>query len=87
MAGYSVSFKRSAVKELSAVEPQRLRQRLVFRIGGLAAEPRPPGCEALAGGPGRYRLRQGLFRVVYSIDDNAKTVVVVRVGHRREVYR
>jgi len=79
--------KPSAAKEMAAIEPKRLRQRLVLRIGSLAAEPRPPGCEPLAGGPGRYRIRQGPYRVVYAIDDEARTVVIVKIGHRREVYR
>ncbi len=87
MAGYSVFVKPSAAREMAAIEPRRLRQRLVDRIGALATEPRPPGCEPLAGAPGCFRIRQGPYRVVYAVDDEAGTVIVVKVGHRREVYR
>jgi mRNA interferase RelE/StbE len=87
VARYSLSIKRSAAKELEDVAQKADRQRLVARIEGLAANPRPPGCEKLAGYSDRYRVRQGDYRVVYSIDDAARVVLVVKVGHRREVYR
>ena len=85
MASYSVFIKPSAAKELEAV-PLRDRRRLVGRIRRLAADPRPPGCEKLTGAE-RYRIRQGPWRVLYAIADALVTVVVVKVGHRREVYR
>jgi mRNA interferase RelE/StbE len=53
----------------------------------LSAEPRPPGCEKLSGHADRYRVRQGDYRIVYAVDDIAQVVLVVKVGHRREVYR
>ena len=56
------------------------------RIRGLAADPRPPGCEKLSGRD-RYRLRQGKYRIVYSIGDENLVVYVVKVGHRKDVYR
>jgi mRNA interferase RelE/StbE len=87
VAAYSVELKRSAARELGAVEPRAQRQRLVSRVRALAAEPRPPGAQKLAGGADRYRVRQGEFRIVYEIDDAARRVVVVKVGHRREVRR
>ena len=71
MAGYRLLIKPSAAKEIDA----------------LADEPRPAGCEKLAGAEGRYRIRQGQFRIVYGVDDATRTVEVVKVGHRREVYR
>ena len=82
---YSVVVKRSAERELRAV-PQRDLSRLVARIRGLAEDPRPPGGEKLSGHD-RYRLRQGDYRVVYAVDDEQRIVEVVKVGHRREVYR
>lgn len=87
MARYNLQIKRSASKELEAVAQKSDRQRLVSRIQALAANPRLPGCEKLAGHAGRYRVRQGDYRVVYSIDDAEQIVVIVKVGHRREVYR
>jgi mRNA interferase RelE/StbE len=85
VASYSVFIKASAAKELETV-PLRDRRRLVTRIGRLAEDPRPPGCEKLTGAE-RYRIRQGPWRVLYTIADEVVTVVVVKVGHRREVYR
>ncbi|HLB13487.1 MAG TPA: type II toxin-antitoxin system RelE/ParE family toxin [Burkholderiales bacterium] len=87
MAVYRLAVKASAAKELDAVEPKRLRQRLVAAIADLADNPRPAGCEKLAGAEDAYRIRQGDYRAVYAIDDSARVVLVVKVGHRREVYR
>lgn len=85
MANYSVFIKRSAVKELEALLPKD-RRRIAARIGALASEPRPPGVEKISG-QDKYRIRQGDYRVLYAIDDRALTVTVVRIGHRREIYR
>ena len=57
------------------------------RILALAEEPRPPGVVKMHGGGGYYRLRVGDYRVVYAIEDDVLLVLVVRIGHRREVYR
>ena len=85
MASYSVVIKRSAAKELEDV-PRKDRQKLVGKIQGLASNPRPEGCEKQAG-QDRYRIRHGDYRVLYEIDDIVVVVTVVRVAHRREVYR
>jgi mRNA interferase RelE/StbE len=85
VANYSLLIKPSAVKELEAL-PTKDRRKIITRIEGLASEPRPHGCEKLSGLE-QYRLRQGDYRVVYSVDDAARSVLVVKVGHRREVYR
>lgn len=85
MAGYSLLIKPSAAKELEALS-QKDRTRVVGRIRALATEPRPPGCEKLSGEE-KYRVRQGEYRVLYTIDDQAREVVVVKIGHRRDVYR
>jgi mRNA interferase RelE/StbE len=87
VAGYRLLIKSSAAKEIDALGQKKDRQRIVKLISTLASEPRPSGCEKLAGIEGRFRVRQGSFRVVYAIDDAARTVEVVKVGHRREVYR
>ena len=85
MASYRVSLTRSVLKDLEPI-PARDRARIMERIGGLAEDPRPPGCEKLSALE-RYRVRVGDYRIVYSIEDAALVVWVVRVGHRRDVYR
>jgi mRNA interferase RelE/StbE len=87
VAGYRLSIKRSAARELEAVAQKADRRRLVARIEALQRDARPPGCEKLAGYADRYRIRQGDYRVVYSIDDAERVVLIVKIGHRREVYR
>ncbi len=87
MVGYRLFVKPSAAKELGEVEPKKLRERLVRAIEALEGQPRPAGCEKLTGGTDLYRIRQGDYRVVYSADDRARIVRVLKVGHRREVYR
>ncbi len=87
MAGYRVLILRPALTELEAVDRKKDRQRIVRRIAALSDDPRPRGCEKLSGSRDRYRIRQGEFRIVYAIDDAQATVTVVRIGHRRDVYR
>ena len=87
MASYSVFIKTSAAKELEAVEPRAVRVRIASRIKSLARNPRPTGCQKLAGAEERYRIRQGAYRIVYSLDNETRVVEVVKIGHRREVYR
>ena len=85
MASYSLEIKRSAAKELAAL-PRQDRARIITRIQALAHEPRPPGCERLSGQE-RYRVRQGDYRILYEIHDDVLIVMVVKIGHRRDVYR
>ena len=85
MARYSILIKKSAAKELEEL-PKKDLVKVLVRIEGLADDPRPPGAEKLAGLE-LYRVRQGSYRIVYSIEDRVLTVWVVKVGHRREVYR
>ena len=85
MASYNVRIKRSAAKELEAAPPKD-RKRIARRIEGLAAEPRPQGCEKLSGEE-KYRLRQGAYRILYEIVDQELIVTVVKIGNRRDVYR
>jgi len=82
---YSIFFKDSVRKDLDSI-PKNDLQRIIERIGNLAENPRPIGCEKLSGQE-KYRLRQGNYRIIYSIQDTQLTVWVVKVGHRREVYR
>lgn len=85
MAVYNLLIKKSATKELEAV-PKKDRVKLIAKIRNLANDPRPPGSEKLAGDD-KYRVRQGVYRVLYEVDDTTIVVTVVRVAHRREVYR
>lgn len=85
MASYKLAFKRSVAKDLRAI-PNKDVARLLERIEMLKDNPRPSGCEKLSGEE-KYRLRQGTYRIVYQIEDDALVVVVVKIGHRREVYK
>jgi len=87
VAAYSLSIKRSAAKELQALSDQETLTRLIEKIQALATEPRPQGVEKLAGRSNLLRVRQGNYRVIYSVDDQARVVDVIKVGHRRDVYR
>ena len=86
MASYELFIKPSAAKELEAIGRKSDRTRVVDKIYRLKDDPRPPGCEKLTG-QDRYRLRQGQFRILYVVDDDGQIVTVVKIGHRREVYR
>ena len=85
MASYKVLIKRLAAKELEAL-PAKDRGRVAARIQQLSSDPRPPGCEKLSGDD-RYRIRQGNYRIIYSVEDKVLIVMVVKVGHRRDIYR
>lgn len=85
MASYSVLIKRSAVKELERL-PDRIRRQVASRISHLALQPRPTGCEKLTG-QDLYRIRQGDYRIVYSILDAELIVHVIRIANRRDVHR
>ena len=85
MAGYKIEIKRSAAKELEKITPKD-RDRIIEKIQALSEDPRPPQSKKLSGEE-KYRIRQGDYRVLYQIYDEVITVVVVRVAHRREVYK
>ena len=85
MESYRVLIKPSAAKELEAI-PKKDRTRIAAKIATLAGNPRPAGSEKLSAQE-EFRVRQGRYRVIYSIADTEKTVLVVKVAHRREAYR
>ena len=85
MAAYKLFFKKSVRKDLSAIPTKDLRK-ILSRLKALAEDPRPAGCEKLAGGE-KYRLRQGRYLILYSIQDNELTVWVVKIAHRKDIYR
>ena len=86
MAKYELLIKPSAVKEIDGIGDKKNRRRVVQRILALAEDPRPKGCDKLTRQE-RYRVRQGPYRIIYAVDDTQQTVLVVKVGHRKEVYR
>jgi mRNA interferase RelE/StbE len=85
MAAYNIFFKKSVEKDFKTI-PKKDLNRILDRIKILAEDPRPSGSEKLTGQE-RYRVRQGLYRIVYSIQDNELTIWVIKVGHRKDVYR
>ena len=85
MSSYRVALASSAEKELDRL-PKKVIGRIIPRLEQLASAPRPPGCKKLKGGDKEWRIRVGDYRIVYEIDDTARTVDVTRIAHRREVY-
>lgn len=85
MAIYSVYFRKSVAKDFRKI-PKKDVIKIMRRIEALSTEPRPAGCEKLTGQE-RYRLRQGRYRIMYSIQDDVLTVWIVKVSHRKDVYR
>lgn len=83
---YRIEVKRSAGKEIAALD-KREQRRVVKAIEALADQPRPPGVRKIVGLEDAYRLRVGDYRILYRIEDDRLVVFVVRVGHRRDVYR
>jgi mRNA interferase RelE/StbE len=83
---YAIEFSKRAMRELEMF-PNPIRNRIDARIRALASDPRPPGCQRLTGFDDLYRVRSGDYRIVYQIQDRVLIVVIVRVGHRREIYR
>jgi mRNA interferase RelE/StbE len=83
---YRVRLKKSAQRDLKRL-PREVQKRLVARLEALAGDPRPPGAEMLAGAVNIWRMRAGDYRIVYTIKDDILLVLVLRLGHRREIYR
>jgi mRNA interferase RelE/StbE len=84
-ASYSLRIKQSAEEELRRL-PKKDVRRIAKRIESLGTDPRPAGCLELFGNDA-YRIRQGDYRILYTIDDERRLVEVYKIGHRREVYR
>jgi len=83
---YRIELKRSAERSLAEIEnPARVR--IARKIDALADNPRPPGVEEMKGTEDLWRIRAGDYRVIYSIQDDILLILVVHLGHRREVYR
>ena len=85
MAEYKIYFKESVEKDFRTI-PKKDLQKIILRIQALAKDPGPSGREKLTGQE-RYRIRQCHYRIIYSIQDKEFTVWVVKIGHRRDIYR
>lgn len=85
MANYKILIKASAAKELKSL-PKKDIQRITAKIQSLSNEPRPYGCEKLSAQE-RYRIRQGNYRIVYSIEDDKLIVYIIKIAQRRKVYK
>lgn len=85
MAKYEISVKKSALKELNGI-PKKELQKILKKIRALSSNPRPQGSQKLSHRE-QYRFRQGDYRIIYSIQDDDLTVYIIKVGHRKEIYR
>ncbi len=85
MARFSLRIKKSAAKELESVPTQADRRRIVKRIESLRDNPRPKGAIKLSGSE-RYRMRQGNYRILYTIEDKELVVYVIKIGDRKDIY-
>lgn len=83
---YRIEFSRHVQKQFKKLPPQ-IQQRLQSQIDVLATEPRPSGAKKLAGTDTQYRIRVGDYRVVYEVQDAVLLIILLRIGHRREIYR
>jgi len=83
---YKVEFVTSAAKEFRSLE-DKIKRRIAVVIDALCENPRPRGIHKLKGHERLYRIRVGLYRVIYEIDDQARLIRVTRIRHRREVYK
>lgn len=85
-ASYRVEVAPAAARQLRKLDPAA-RRRVHAAIELLAREPRPPGAKKLVGGEGEWRVRTGTYRIIYEIHDEVLRILVLAIGHRREVYR
>jgi mRNA interferase RelE/StbE len=83
---YSINFTKSAFKELEKL-PKDIQSNVAEHIVQLADEPRPKGCKKLRGDENHWRIRVGNFRIVYFIEDNILTINIIRIRHRKDVYK
>ena len=83
---YRIEFRPAAIRELAKLEIST-RRRIATTLESLAENPRPPGVEKLKGHDYRYRVRCGDYRIIYEIADRILIILVLRIGHRRQVYR
>jgi mRNA interferase RelE/StbE len=83
---YTLQFKPLALRQLEKL-PRDVQKRLAAKIETLRADPFPPGCKKMEGVPDVWRIRAGDYRVVYQVHRGILLVLVLTVGHRKDVYR
>ncbi|MCD6237862.1 MAG: type II toxin-antitoxin system RelE/ParE family toxin [Thermotogae bacterium] len=83
---YEIYLERAAERDLKRISAKQF-QHIISKIKVLAANPRPTGCRKITGSKSDWRIRIGNYRVIYEIDDKEKIVRILRIRHRREVYR
>lgn len=83
---FRIALAPAALRQLRKFDPQ-VRRRIQAALELLSTDPRPPAATQLVGGAGEWRARTGDYRIVYEIHDGELVVLVLQVGHRREVYR
>jgi mRNA interferase RelE/StbE len=81
-----VEIDTKAAREIRAL-PKNDQAFVLSRVEALAENPRPPGCVKLAGGSGLWRIRSGVYRIIYQVEDKQVLVTIIKVAHRRDVYR
>ena len=86
MAAYQIAFTPAALRQLASLDPPT-RRRVARRIEALGADPRPAGAEMLKGGDGETRIRVGDWRIIYVVRHAKLVVLVIKIGHRSDVYR
>jgi len=83
---YTIEFTTSGAREFKALE-RPIQRRVATRIDALARDPFPPGSKKLQGEPDHYRIRVGDYRVIYRVEGKRVAILIVKIGHRRDVYR
>ncbi|CAA9326562.1 RelE/StbE replicon stabilization toxin [uncultured Leptolyngbya sp.] len=86
MASFHIEFLPTARKELASL-PKQIQKRIAAKVNSLEFNPRPAGAKALKNGAGRLRLRVGDYRIIYRVEDDRLVVLVIKVGHRKDVYK
>ncbi|HRQ88281.1 MAG TPA: type II toxin-antitoxin system RelE/ParE family toxin [Bacteroidia bacterium] len=86
MDSYRIEWRKSTRKDLRRIAPQEV-QRIVSAVEGLVADPFPSGCAKLSGSERAYRIRVGDYRVIYEVIDDVLIIEIIKVGHRRDVYK
>ena len=84
---YAVYLKPAAERALKKIADRTARRRIVRAIDGLATAARPPQAVRIRGSDGLLRIRAGDYRIIYTVEDSTRTVLIATIGHRREVYR
>lgn len=85
MVSYRIDYAKGVDKDFRKI-PVKFADRIAASIDKLAANPRPPGCVKLVGFDSEYRIRVGDYRIIYQINDNVLVILVLEIGHRKDIY-